>query len=341
MVNAFLMILLIIVLMIITLLGLKIDMQKNTFMDSSDTIFFRGFWCIVIVLVHVPDLYQNRIQDIIGSFAYIGVTYFFMTSAYGLKYSINHKKNYMCNFWKRRLPSLLIPALIANAFTVVIHVLNGENVTLFSFFNINDWVKVLLLMYIAFWVIYGVAPRVYRSGKWQDVFMILFVIVCSLIQRLTPIKPMYIWTVEPLGFAYGIVVAKYHKHICEWLNDKWITKIVFFAFTSSLLGILYIKCKQIPIAGDYFLKILLGIAITMFMYCLIFKLKVGNKINSFLAKISYEIYLLHGAVFVLLVVVTNGTIGSAQFIWIALLLTILFAVGLNKISKRLIQLLEI
>lgn len=45
-------------------------------MSLEDTTFLKGFWCIIVVLVHVPVAYQNRIQDILGSFAYVGVTFF-------------------------------------------------------------------------------------------------------------------------------------------------------------------------------------------------------------------------------------------------------------------------
>lgn len=56
-----------------------------SFFNLTNTTAMRGFWCIIVILVHIPAVYQNRIQDLMGSFAYIGVTFFFMTSAYGLK----------------------------------------------------------------------------------------------------------------------------------------------------------------------------------------------------------------------------------------------------------------
>ena len=143
--------------------GLKFDRDKDSFMSFDDSNFLRGFWCIIVVLVHIPAVYQNRIQDMIGSFAYIGVTFFFMTSAYGLKYSMMHKNGYMEHFWRRRLPALLVPALIANAFTVTME--KGLNEMHFiSFLNINGWVKVLLLYYAVFWIIYRIAPKFFGGG---------------------------------------------------------------------------------------------------------------------------------------------------------------------------------
>lgn len=143
-----------------TLWGVKYDPDKSSFMSLEDTTFLRGLWCIIVVLVHVPAAYQNRIQDMLGSFAYIGVTFFFMTSAYGLKWSIEHKPGYMEHFWRRRLPPILIPALIANTLEVLANGFSGETFTALSFININGWVKVLLLYYFFFWLVYKIAPKI-------------------------------------------------------------------------------------------------------------------------------------------------------------------------------------
>lgn len=166
MITYVLMLVFVITIATISLYGIKIDKEKDSFMSLNDTNFMRGFWCIIVVLVHIPATYQNRIQDMFGSFAYIGVTFFFMTSAYGLKYSMMHKKGYMEHFWRRRFPALLIPALIANAFLVIAQAIGKgvSDLSLISFININDWVKVLLLYYVAFWLIYHIAPKLIGGG---------------------------------------------------------------------------------------------------------------------------------------------------------------------------------
>jgi len=86
------------------------------FFDLDNTKAMRGLWCIIVVMVHVPALYQNTVQDLVGSFAYIGVTFFFMTSSYGL--SLQFRRNAQPNrsFWKKRLPTLLVPQLVTNLF---------------------------------------------------------------------------------------------------------------------------------------------------------------------------------------------------------------------------------
>lgn len=49
----------------------QISDTDSHFFNKENSNALRGFWCLIVVLVHVPGAYQNRIQDIIGSFAYI------------------------------------------------------------------------------------------------------------------------------------------------------------------------------------------------------------------------------------------------------------------------------
>ena len=324
-----------------TLFGVKYKRDKNSFMSVEDTEFLRGFWCIVVVLVHVPSIYQNRIQDMMGSFAYIGVTFFFMTSAFGLKYSIEHKEGYMNHFWRRRLPGLLFPALIANALIVYLKGWKDgwEEITFLSFLNINDCVKVLLLMYLGFWLIYGLIPKLTGwKGSSQDAAMILFVAICSLIQRFTGFHIMWIWIVEPLGFAYGIIAAKCSDEIKEWINKNWIQKAIVLMSVSAVFGVAYLKLKPIPIIGDYVLKIILGISIIAFMFTFIGKFKVGNRANTFLGSISYEVYLLHGAAFTLLQIIDrNKVMNSGVFIVCSILITLILSVALKKLTNLTLE----
>ena len=91
-----------IMLLIVAFLGfliLYIDFKgkQSDFFDLENSACMRGFWSIIVMLVHVPTQFQNQIQDMLGSFAYIGVTFFFMTSSYGLMQWI--QKNFRNKRW--------------------------------------------------------------------------------------------------------------------------------------------------------------------------------------------------------------------------------------------------
>lgn len=136
------------------LFGAQYKPDSKHFFNIDNTNAMRGFWCLIVVLVHIPVAYQNRIQDMIGSFAYIGVTFFFMTSAYGLRLSIEKRPESIKYFWRRRLPKLLIPCFIINCINVLCCFIEGKEFSVLKFIQINDWVQWLLVCYFIFWMVY-------------------------------------------------------------------------------------------------------------------------------------------------------------------------------------------
>ena len=317
----------------LTLCGITVDRGKKEIMGLGDTEVLRGLWCIIILLVHVPAPYQNRIQDALGSFAYIGVTFFFLTSGYGLQYSVTHKPGYLERFWRRRLPVLLIPALAANAFRTAADRLDGKPVTVYSFLNIDNWVKTLLLFYFLFWVIRRILPKVIRPGRWQELLLCLLVAAYSLADRLGSPRVTWGWGIEALGFAYGILLARVLPFLRKRKSDRWLPECTVLLLLSLGLGAAYLKYKHVPFVGDYLLKVALGIALTAFVLHLTARLTPGNPASRFLGSISYEFYLLHRGVFVLLHALFGETLPSGLCIWAAIGLTVLLAVLLKRLTR--------
>lgn len=75
-----------------------------------------------------------------------------MTSAYGLRLSIDKSSNK--NFWRRRLPKLLIPCLVVNILGIIANLIRGHEISIWSIISINDWVQWLLICYFIFWITY-------------------------------------------------------------------------------------------------------------------------------------------------------------------------------------------
>lgn len=152
---------------------------------------------------------------------------------------------------------------------------------------------------------------------------------------------MFLWIVEPLGFAYGIIAANHADAIKKWFVERWTVKVVILMLISGGLDLAYLKYKPTPFIGDYLLKIVLGIAISAFLFCLIAKLKVRNRANSFLGNISYEVYLLHHGVFALLMAIDRNMMNSGLFIVLSIFITLGLALILKKVSDMLISRIRI
>ena len=267
--------------------GMKYTSEKHTFFDSHDVCVMKGMFSIIVILVHIPLSYQNRIQDMMGSFAYIGVTFFFMASGFGLKWGMVNKKDYINAFWVKRLPKILLPALFCNFLHVIINVYKGvNNITIWSFLSIDAWVRVLLLYYFLFWLVYYIFHKLNIEGDFKDIIICLVVVSCSLIDRLTPLKLTLIWPTESLGFAYGIILFHYLDRLKKWSGEGWLAKSGYLILLGGITGSAYLKFKTVEFWGDYCLKIFLGIVLLTLMLHLTVRMIIGNKVNIFLGEIS-------------------------------------------------------
>ena len=69
--------------------------------DKNFTGVLKGVSAIVVVFVHVPELYHNAAQRMVMSFGFVAVTVFFMISAYGMQFSANRSPDkYLSHFWR-------------------------------------------------------------------------------------------------------------------------------------------------------------------------------------------------------------------------------------------------
>lgn len=261
--------------------------EGNHLFDKQNSNAMRGFWCVIVILVHIPAAYQNRLQDMLGSFAYIGVTFFFMTSAYGLRLSIAKNPDSLKYFWRKRLPKLLIPMLLVNIVSLICHLVEGKGIsfsTLIAVFSIT---------------VYALQDPI--SGT--------------------------TWCPEVFGFVWGIVFFHIKDRFANWMGKKWLPKCLAFCIIAGIAGVAYLKFKPVVFFGDYLLKILLGVLIITFLLAMNSRISIGNKVSFFLGSISYEVYLIHHVVFDLVVfLVPQAVSGVFIIISIVLTLLISVAI---------------
>lgn len=277
----------------------KLTKDTSHFFNLTNTTAMRGFWCIIVILVHIPAVYQNRIQDLMGSFAYIGVTFFFMTSAYGLKVGAKKNPDSTKVFWRRRLPKLLIPMFLVNVLTMVMHLVDMEG-----------YQDLLICLLIA-------------AGS---------ITVYCLKDRMT----VTTWCPEVFGFIWGILLADYREWFVRTIKRKWLLISLVLCLLSGILGLSYLRFKSVLILGDYLLKIMLGLAIILFILALNVSIALGNKVSLFLGRISYEVYLIHGAVFGLMATFMPG-INSGLFISLSIVITVALSWVVNLMSRPVIK----
>lgn len=271
------------------------DTNPN-FFDVENTNALRGLWSIIVIMVHIPAAYGNIIQDAAGSFANVGVTFFFMLSGYGLTASLQHRGALQKNFWKRRLLKLLIPQLLLNIASVLLfHLLFGDKIQFLSIVWISRWLTWLLVCYLIFWSMHKLIP----DFKWANAAIAILIVAFSVAQyclKYFGVIEATIWSTEIYGFLWGIILAAFYPQIKHLANRHWLLKTVLICIAAILMGITYLKYKTIVFWGDYLLRIALACVIIIFLLLLNMRISVGNRALRLLGSISFELYLSHTAV---------------------------------------------
>ena len=313
--------------------------EGNHLFDKQNSNAMRGFWCVIVILVHIPAAYQNRLQDMLGSFAYIGVTFFFMTSAYGLRLSIAKNPDSLKYFWRKRLPKLLIPMLLVNIVSLIYHLVEGKGISFSTLINFNGWVQWLLVCYVIFWAVNRFVtfdkhlPAILLfvgGGGYNDVIVCVLIAVFSItVYALQDPISGTTWCPEVFGFVWGIVFFHIKDRFANWMGKKWLPKCLAFCIIAGIAGVAYLKFKPVVFFGDYLLKILLGVLIITFLLAMNSRISIGNKVSFFLGSISYEVYLIHHVVFDLVVFLVPQAV-SGVFIIISIVLTLLISVAIRK-----------
>lgn len=301
--------------------GATVHDDGQHFFDMSNSNALRGFWCLIVILVHIPAAYQNRIQDMIGSFAYIGVTFYFMTSAYGLKMQMRKNPSVIKTFWRKRFPKLLVPCFTVNIISAIVTTITGEEVTLLTCLGINRWVMWLLVCYFFFWVSYK-----FKRGRYSNYVIVILVCLFSIIMYILKKQDntLLVWCTEIFGFIWGLFLVDIKEELLRLARKKWILKVTVLGCVSCICGLCYLKFKPVEFWGDYLLKIILGLFLLVLLLFVNTKINFGNKINAFLGRISFEVYLTHGLVFGILDNLMPG-MKSAVFILMSLLITVILS----------------
>lgn len=142
------------------------------------------------------------------------------------------------------------------------------------------------------------------------------------------------WAPECYGFVWGIILSGINKEFRTYFVEKWKIKWGVSAVVALVLGVAFLKFKPVPFVGSYLLKIALGLAISLFVLVSNVRINYGNKVNMFLGKISFEVYLIHTVVFELLENKISW-LSSGVFILLSIILTVIMAVIVHWITEKI------
>ena len=236
MINEVCILLLFIVLGSVLLYGVKITNSCSDFFDKNWSLTLKGLCCIIVILVHIPSEHSTHLQNLIGSFAFVAVTIFFMISGYGLSVNKN-RKGYMQHFWRNRMVALIIPMLLINVVSEIVNLISGvTDHIIYNLFAINGFVLMITACYAIFYIVYQFGSL---NDQMKGIITCLGILVLSISAFLfEKFIPFIVWPVPCLGFIYGMLIADNRTQIIEVLNKQKIVdaKTILLILASIVIG---------------------------------------------------------------------------------------------------------
>lgn len=300
----------------------------------------RGLFAIFIIYTHCTLAFSKLpiLLVPLGKVSTFGVGFFFILSGYGLAFSYNNKNEYLNGLIYRKIPKILIAAILSRIITeIILFFTMGVEITIIGIFiEMNWYIYALIFMYFSFYFAYKIFMKRFTRvlAIWLIVIIATFAIL-FLCRRNIPLLGRSYYISE-WAFPFGITIYEYKDEI-EHALSKYSSFIN--GFMILLLGITFVIALSVK---EYSVLDLVGHNLMLIpFYFFIFKIcrycLFDNYILHFLNKISFEIYLYQFAFLILLRAYLKPI--NIKYFLFTVILTVILAWGMNFINNRLIELL--
>jgi len=288
----------------------KYDSRTPKLLSRIQTDQLKGIAILLVILGHlwVHVIKSNTILVFSGE----AVALFLFLSGYGLTISKKNKRPSLKDFFGARIKRVMVPYWIITILLIFLDYLilkrtYSYNNLIFTFLGINvnpvtkhiDYVRWYITLLLLWYIIFFFAVTIFDDSK-----SITFLIICGIIVYIFEHCITHLDWYQIFAFPIGCTCAYYYENINNLL--KKLTKIYCFLLP-GLIVLTSILCK--PLLFQYQLfnfpyiiikllrecnSILLNFGLIIFIALLNAK-KYYSPFLHFCGKISYELFLLHGA----------------------------------------------
>ena len=232
------------------------------------------------------------------------------------------KENYLKDFLNKRIMKIVIPYIIAIIFTILVYLLTGQLTPRKIFNSLVEGEPVVrfswyMLAIISLYVVFYLSARFLKKKKMINIAVFGGTILyCIVINNILGFNNW--WVNSCFAFFIGIYWASYKEKYAITLKDK--NKIIRYAIMLSIIlfaiiGIQFFTSgyaimdiiNDTDLADDIMREPIpvinmniICIALLFVLFTILEKMRLNDKVFTFLGNISFEIYLYHGLVMYLL-----------------------------------------
>lgn len=320
---------------------LTLKKANSQFLDRVQTGQLKGLAILFVIIGHLWIHVSNTGSNIVlGGDA---VALFFLLSGYGLTRSSKNKKLSLRGYFLQRTRRMMVPYWTATILLICLDYLilqrpypSGDILLTFLGININastvriDYVRWYITVLIVWYILFFIAASLPVRKK-----SVLFLLTCAAI--LFPLNyyithfgwyQIFAFPVGcALGHYYQFLTGSFHKYIKVFFGLSLFCIVFTIGSKLFLLPAIIQVCPSIIYE---FTSEVISILFCMGLICLIAFIGSRNYYSQFLTyigNISYELFLLHGALLIKYnPVISSGSIMnlSVQFVFL-LILTMLLA----------------
>lgn len=232
------------------------------------------------------------------------------------------KENYLKDFLNKRIMKIVIPYIIAIIFTILVYLLTGQLTPRKIFNSLVEGEPVVrfswyMLAIISLYVVFYLSAKFLKKKKMINIAVFGGTILyCIVVNNILGFNNW--WVNSCFAFFIGIYWASYKEKYAITLKDK--NKIIRYAIMLSIIlfaiiGIQFFTSgyaimdiiNDTDLADDIMREPIpvinmniICIALLFVLFTILEKMRLNDKVFTFLGNISFEIYLYHGLVMYLL-----------------------------------------
>lgn len=291
----------------------------------AETQPIRGLLAISILLCHLCPHFKEDAPLLVELSQTIAVPIFFMMSGYGLAYSYYHKgENYLKGFFRKRLLKLLLPLIIMAAIYQSWRVCYGtfETNSLLQNISPNSWfINALVVWYLGFYICFKAGNgNVLRNNIYIWLFTILYLAITYYMGL------EYYW-MQILPMPLAITYVPYEDKFRIFFRANLQTVLTI----TSILSISFLMYAELGYIGyrmPAWCPLTLSV-LPLSVFILIYILGGGNsKFLRFVGNISYEFYIVHG--FIIILLADTNWFGMEGYVNALLSMAFLFTLTLSS-----------
>lgn len=299
----------------------------TSFLSKNTSLIIKGIASLFIMMSHIIVDCPFLVKKLFPGNLWVSV--FFFYSAYGLVFSVKNKKQYIVGFLGRKFFQIYLPFFVAeSSYTLFLCFKNGQmnpvDILLgclgIKLSNGSLWYVIEIIVIYLFFYIW---VRFFNlKHKW---FWVLSYVVFVLLSVAFDIATC--WYVSTSAFLLGL----FWDEILNWLSKLqfsylFFSKLIPFVFIILYITKVWIEYNKIAfwdIKSTYLQTFVDMVLVILFIPLLIISSRMitgAPKILLYFGKISYEVYLWHLFVFLVVICFFSNP-------YVKIVLTVLFSLG--------------